>query len=99
MEMIVFSSSNYHKLSKYNLLCWQQINSNILFSQDPASTSLLRLTSSSPGYEGTVNDDNFAVYCLCETVCVLECFVCVRLYLCVLLFCVYRQCNISQVTG
>ena len=79
MEMIVFSfsPSNYHKPSKYNLLCWQQISSNILFfSQVPASTSLLRLTSSSPGYDDHVrNDDKFAMYCLCETVCVLERFV------------------------
>ena len=50
-------------------------------SQDPASTSLLRLTSSSPGYHDyqmMVNGDNIAVYCLCVGVfCVyLSVFVC-----------------------
>ena len=49
-------------------------NQQHCLSQDPALR--LRLPSSWPGYydyERMVNDDNFAVYCLSETVCVSEC--------------------------
>ena len=31
-----------------------------------------------------MNDDNFAVYCSCETICVSECFVCMCVYLFIL---------------
>ena len=58
-------------------------------SSFPGSCFEASTPSSLPGYfdyERMVNDDKLAVYCLCETVCVSECFVWV--YLCVLLYCV-----------
>ena len=60
-------------------------NQQHCLSQDPALR--LRLPSSWPGYydyERMVNDDNFAVYCSCETICVSECFVCMCVYLFIL---------------
>ena len=60
-------------------------NQQYRLSQDPALR--LQLPSSLPGYfdyERMVNDDKLAVYCLCETVCVSECFVCMCVYLFIL---------------
>ena len=62
MKMTVFLLFVKLSLLNFNMFCWQQY----FLSQDPALR--LRLPSSLPGYddyEKMVNDDEFAVYCLC----------------------------------
>ena len=101
VEMIVFSffPSNYHKPSKYNLLCWQQISSNILFFH----RFLLRL----PCFVLPLLDQVMMI--MWGMMINLLCTVCVRLFVCWSVLClsecicvcfyfVWRQCKIAHVT-
>ena len=63
--------------SIYQIITLTKSKSSFTGSCFEASTSLLlRLTSTCPGYDyyqGMVNDDRSAVFCVCECICVCEC--------------------------